>query len=206
VLHCHRWEYVEIWVGCKHLYLIQGEMPLLRDLNFGPIKFRRDFQPHTLLFDRAPQLKRVTLPLGFPLDSIRLPWAQLTHLDAQLHYAHECLEIMNMASHLVDCKLCVLALMGNPLPVVLHPHLRHLSLFAADSTVRVRLWRVLHKMTLPALRTLRLSAKRFPLDSLKEFVSRSHCILEELAISQPSQPLAAYREALPSVGTITLLK
>jgi hypothetical protein len=113
---------------------------------------------------------------------------------------------MNMASHLVDCKLCVLALMGNPLPVVLHPHLRHLSLFAADSTVRVRLWKALHKMTLPALRTLRLSAKRFPLDLLQEFVSRSHCILEELALSQPSQPLAEYREALPSVGTITLLK
>jgi hypothetical protein len=206
LLHCHRWEYVEIWVDCKHLYLTQGEMPLLRDLNFGPIKFRRDFQPHALLFDDAPQLKRITLPLRFSLNSIRLPWAQLTHLDAQFHFDNECLEIMNMAPHLVDCKLCVLASMGNLLPVVVHPHLRHLSLFAADSTIRVRLWKVLDKMTLPALRTLRLNAKRFPLDSLKEFVSRSHCILEELAISQPSQPLVTYREALPSVGTVTLLK
>jgi hypothetical protein len=190
-------------VACRHLYLIQGEMPLLRDLNFGTTSFQRqDYQPHTV-FDRAPQLKRVTLPLRFFLPTIRLPWAQLTHLDAQLDFDNQCMKMMTMASHLVDCKLRVIA-SRKLLPVVVHPHLRHLSLFAADSTIRVRLWKVLDKMTLPALRTLRLNAKRFPLDSLKEFVSRSHCILEELAISQPSQPLVTYREALPSVGTVTL--
>jgi hypothetical protein len=194
-------------VACRHLYLIQGEMPLLRDLNFGTTSFQRqDYQPHTV-FDRAPQLKRVTLPLRFFLPTIRLPWAQLTHLDAQLDFDNQCMKMMTMASHLVDCKLRVIA-SRKLLPVVVHPHLRHLSLFTADSTVRVRLCNVLDKMTLPALRTLRLNAnlQRFLLDSLEAFVLRSHCILEELAISQPSQPLAAYREALPSVGTITLLK
>jgi hypothetical protein len=63
VPHCQRWEHVELTVPFKHLFLIQGEMPLLSYLKLDLSQFTgHDGSPTLRLFDRAPQLKRLSLP------------------------------------------------------------------------------------------------------------------------------------------------
>jgi hypothetical protein len=64
VLHCRRWEYITILMPLKHMHLIHGDMPLLRQLTFGPTELlsESDEPPAALmLFDRAPQLYHVSL-------------------------------------------------------------------------------------------------------------------------------------------------
>ncbi|KAJ7479742.1 hypothetical protein FB451DRAFT_164345 [Mycena latifolia] len=214
VVHCKRWERIELLMPLAELHLIQGEMPLLRDLTFGPTELSRDF-PLISLFDHAPQLKRVRLTECFMPSAIRLPWAQLTHLEADCLYKYECMDILSHATSLVDCIVTV----ASSSETIEHPtaltltHLRHLALLANDADTDIYLTDILDNLTLPALHTLRISAYGTNmLKTLKSFISRSHCTLEELRIeeessqssdsSQSSLGYAAYREAFPSIGSI----
>ncbi|KAJ7028557.1 hypothetical protein C8F04DRAFT_62795 [Mycena alexandri] len=66
LLYCRRWEQVEICIPFEHLHLIQHfEMPLLRDLTFGPCDYPSQTADEDFvaleLFDRALQLKAISL-------------------------------------------------------------------------------------------------------------------------------------------------
>ncbi|KAJ7620664.1 hypothetical protein B0H17DRAFT_1113604 [Mycena rosella] len=207
LLHCRRWEHIEICVSFEAFGVIQGDMPLLRHLRFGPTELPSELAPALTLFDRAPQLKSVILTGCFLPSILHLPWAQLTHLDGECLYEYECTEVFGQATNLVRCTIgvCSSAEPYTPLPVAhVLPHLRHLILFATDGDACLMM--ILDNVTLPALRTLRVAEPSLdtkPLDSLSTFISRSQCTLEELRIDDGSMPLTAYREAFPSIGTIT---
>jgi hypothetical protein len=207
MLHCQRWEHVELRMPSEHLYLIQGEMPLLQKLTFGYI-FLSGHATLTL-FDRAPKLTAIVLKESFVLNpAVTLPWEQLTHLEADCLYEHECIDILRAAPRLAACTVSVCPsnedVVATPIPT--HMHLRHMVLLVSedDDDPEVRLWMMLDCLTLPALRTLKLSEPGITLGSLKAFISRSHCALEELRIVKSSVSGMTYREALPSVGTITV--
>ncbi|KAJ7676355.1 hypothetical protein B0H17DRAFT_1080213, partial [Mycena rosella] len=184
-------------------------MPLLRDLTFGPPGLPSNDEPIISLFDRAPQLQNVHLTGCFVPSVIRLPWAQLTHLEGEYLYEHECTEILSLATDLVHCTMtvCISPTLYIPLSAVpTLPHLRHLSLLSADDDAR--LVKILDNVTLPALRTLRVAEPCLgtdPVEALKAFISRSQCTLEELYIDDSLLLLDAYCEAFPSIGTIRIV-
>jgi hypothetical protein len=73
----------------------------------------------------------------------------------------------------------------------------------------VDLSNVLNALTLPTLRTLEVPELYVsmvdPLATLKDFVSRSRCTLDELLVTGPSAlSVPEYRKALPSVRRIVL--
>jgi hypothetical protein len=205
VVHSRRWQNVSVLVPFKHLHLIQGDMPLLRDLAFGPYDFPHNVEAAVTLFDGAPHLNRVVLMRYFVKSIMTLPWAQLTHLEAHCVYEDECTDILRDAPNLVSCTFCVCcALEGGTINVVpVHAHLRDMVLLI-DNDPDVRLWIILNCLTLPALRTLRVVERGITLGSLKAFISRSQCTLEELQIDASSMPELTYREAFPTIGTLTL--
>jgi hypothetical protein len=190
------------------MHLIQGEMPMLLDVTIGPGDLPNDNGEleTVILFDRAPPLKMVVLTRYFLEVAMTLPWAQLTHLEAHCLYEDECINILQAAPRLVTCTVRVCfsdedTVVRPAVPV--HAHLRDVALLL-DGNPIVRLWMVLDCLTLPALRTLWLSGRCIKMDSLKAFILRSQCTLEELRITDATLSESEYRQALPPFGTITL--
>ncbi|KAF7334589.1 hypothetical protein MVEN_02288800 [Mycena venus] len=206
LLHCRRWEHVQICMHFQHLHLVQGDMPRLQSLTFGPRIFpSTDEQLH--LFDQAPGLKRVTLTRYFLFSLYRLPWAQLTHLDGHYLYEIECAELLRDATNLVRCTFGI-CYSEDPeysvIPAVPgHNHLRHLILRRGEGSIpQVDSSQLLDGLTLPALCSLEVYGPCITLRSLKEFVTRSHCILQELRVVDSSEEEEIYREAFPFIRDI----
>ncbi|KAF7374054.1 F-box domain-containing protein [Mycena sanguinolenta] len=205
VAHCSRWEHLEVLVPFDSLHLLKGDMPLLRDLTFGPIDLRHDVHSALSLFQHAPALHQITLTSCFLNATVLLPWAQLTHLDAHCLYEDECTDILCAAPLLVTCTLSVCCsdddiVIGPAVPV--HTILASVSLLAEDPDVR--LWLVLDCLTLPALRLLQVAEPCISLGGLAAFVARSGCALDELTITDATLEEEAGREVLPSVGEISM--
>ncbi|KAF7334556.1 hypothetical protein MVEN_02285500 [Mycena venus] len=199
VAHCTRWAHLDLLIPFDSLHLLQDHpMPLLRDLTIGPTDLRHDVDFTLPLFiDNAPQLRHVVLTSCFLNATIRLPWAQLTHLDAHCLYEHECTDILRAAPVLVLCTLSVCCsdddvVVGPAVPV--HEHLRKVTLLAEDPDVR--LWLVLDCLTLPALRKLQVAEPCITLESLVAFVQRSQCALEELRVTDATLSESAFRDVL----------
>ncbi|KAJ6589361.1 hypothetical protein B0H19DRAFT_1248909 [Mycena capillaripes] len=205
VAHCARWEHLNVLVPFDHMHRLTGDMPLLRGLTFGPTDLRYDVDFTLSLFERAPQLRRIVLTPCFLSANVSLPWAQLTHLDADCLYEHECIEILRAAPRLVACTLNVCCsdedavFVDTAIPA--HPHLRNMALLVDD--VDVRLWRVLACLTLPALCRLQIPEPCIRLESLTALVERSQCALEELCITRAMLDEPAFRDAVPTVGRIS---
>ncbi|KAJ6511164.1 hypothetical protein C8R45DRAFT_966256 [Mycena sanguinolenta] len=205
VTHCNRWENLEVLIPFDSLNLLKGDMPLLRDLTFGPIDLRHDVHSALPLFEAAPALRHLTLTSCFLNATVLLPWAQLTHLDAHCLYEHECTDILRAAPLLVTCTLSVCCsdddiVVGPAVPV--HTNLAKMSLLAEDPDVR--LWLVLDCLTLPALRRLQVAEPCVTLAGLAAFSERSGCVLDELKFTDATLEEEAVREALPSVGEISM--
>ncbi|KAJ6562479.1 hypothetical protein B0H19DRAFT_1144692 [Mycena capillaripes] len=207
ILHCQRWEYVDVVAPIEHLRLIQGDMPLLQNATFGPTIFPRGSSELTL-FDRAPQLKKVVFTRFSFKPVISVPWTQLTHLDAHCVFENECTAILSDATHLVHCQFSVC---GGEEPstqvAVVHAHLRHLTFVVYDLDAEADLQGLLDNLTLPAIHTLRVYQSEGPLlDSFKAFISRSHCTLKELRVDGSSLSELTYREVLPSIESIIVVE
>ncbi|KAJ7149154.1 hypothetical protein C8R43DRAFT_888153, partial [Mycena crocata] len=213
VKHCERWEEVEIVMYSHHLHhlpQILGDTPLLRRLKFGPSNLPMDDGPELILFDRAPRLRDVVLTDCFLSSVMRLPWAQLTHLEALCLYEHECTEILSETTCLVHCTITVCSStrpyvrLAEPAAL---PDLRTLVLFVTDSD-DVELSKVLDNIAVPALRKLRVCEPcltRDPLGALKAFFARSRCELEELRVDEPRLEETQYREAFPAIKSIRFI-
>ncbi|KAJ7042925.1 hypothetical protein C8F04DRAFT_1075282 [Mycena alexandri] len=203
--HCERWQHVTLYIPSSRMHLIQGEMPQLRNLNFGPIN-SSTYGPFTL-FDRAPQLRTLFLTNNFFASNFRLPWGQITHLESASFYEHECLEILSEAAHLIRCSVTVypdppgVSVVEATIP--LRPHFCDLVLLVDDPEDD---WdcKILNRLTLPALRTLQVSELSVKLESLKAFMSRSQCTLLELRVTHATLPESAFRDVLPIFGAIIL--
>ncbi|KAF7352347.1 F-box domain-containing protein [Mycena venus] len=210
VLHCKRWEHVKICMPFEYLDVIQGEMPLLRNLTFGPAAGAPASPSETFpmleLFDHAPQLENVILTRYFFKSLFRLPWLQLTHIDGPCLYARECAEILRDATNLAHATFGVCYTSNTiPIPVVpVHHHLRYLILSLSDGSDYVHLRELLDNLTLPALCALQVYEPGITLDILKEFISRSRCNLENLRVEDSEEEEMTYRAALPFIRDITL--
>jgi hypothetical protein len=178
-------------------------------LTIGPTDLRSDVASTLPLFEGVPQLRHVVLTSCFLTSTIRLPWVQLTHLEAHCFYEHECIEILRDAPFLITCALSLCCSDGeldvDEWPdVPMHMHLRTLILRANTPDEDARMWLVLDRLTLPMLCTLEVTEPCMSLDSLVAFVSRSQCSLDELRVTHSTLRESAYRDLLPSVGAISL--
>ncbi|KAJ7728478.1 hypothetical protein B0H16DRAFT_1263867, partial [Mycena metata] len=188
VRHRRQWEHLDLVMSFRHLSIIQGDMPRLRHLIFGPNDNPIEDAPTPDLFNRSPQLVNVILTEDFVPSAISLPWTQFTRLEGLCLYEHECGEILTSARHLVHCTVTIVGLEQDAtIPdVPAHLHLQTLILHVSDMTrIEVDLSNLLSKLTLPALRTLQLPESYMPLDplpTLESFISRSRCFLRELII------------------------
>ncbi|KAJ7263143.1 hypothetical protein B0H12DRAFT_1103547 [Mycena haematopus] len=207
VLHSERWEHVDLYLTFEDLRILQGNMPLLRRLTFG---FHQSIPSAAIpanLFDCAPRLTDVVLTWNFEKWAINLPWHQLTRLNAYFLDLGECVEILRDAVNLVHCRIGVCGT-DNPTPVPTlpaHRHLSHLILRLADDyDSSLSLLPLFDKSTIPVLLTLQVYEPGITLHSLGEFISRSHCSLQELCIDRSSIPESTYREAFPFVKSIVL--
>ncbi|KAJ7042877.1 hypothetical protein C8F04DRAFT_1075092 [Mycena alexandri] len=199
--HCRRWEHLDALVHMEDINLMQSEMPLLRHLRFGPNAFCPRVSEPPTLFARAPLLRTVVLTDNFLIGRMRLPWAQLTHLYAECLYESECLEMVREATHLVSFTAGIVPLKypdpeensaGAGFTVPVHRHLRDLILHSLRPQYEWK-WKILDRLTLPALCRLQIPEARTTLESLKGFVSRSQCTLEELCVTHATLPESAFR-------------
>ncbi|KAF7336074.1 F-box domain-containing protein [Mycena sanguinolenta] len=131
--------------------LVPGQIPLLTELEISGIPFGHGTSPPLLTaFTEAPSLRKVWLS-NASLDTIHLPWIQLTHLTAAGCLA-ECLKILNETRNLevLDIVTDAQHTARSSLELTL-PHLR--TFRCSDGPEGV----LLSHLTLPALRTLELS-------------------------------------------------
>ncbi|KAF7334544.1 F-box domain-containing protein [Mycena venus] len=210
VAHCQRWEHVDLLIPFEYMDLIRGEMPLLRNLTFGPSNFPHGRARFPHLFSSAAQLQSVILTRNFFKSIMTLPWKQLTHLEADCLYEQECVDIFREVPLLVAGIFRVCQHPGRSdislgPAISPHDHLRNLILDAdEEAAIPPRLSMLLDCLTLPTLCTLQVAGPCITLESVAAFITRSQCYLEHLCIAGTSLSESAYRAALPPFGTFTL--
>ncbi|KAJ7770641.1 hypothetical protein B0H16DRAFT_1881620 [Mycena metata] len=194
---CARWEYLRVSLVNRPFLAIAGPLPLLRHLD---IAVEEPGVGDPVVFPEAPLLRSATLN-DLALETVILPWAQLTSLTLHFVYPHECVPVLQQTSNLVYCKLRLLKNTG-PWPDVTLPRLESLALvpFNSDNIVLG----YLETLITPALRELQIDENLLdvedPIHSLTSFISKSGCKLREMYISgtrNVSQDL--YSRAFPSV-------
>ncbi|KAJ7932066.1 hypothetical protein B0H13DRAFT_1956493 [Mycena leptocephala] len=133
----------------------------------------------------APLLRTVILNNEAALQVI-LPWAQLTSLTLFCVYPHECVPVLQQTSNLVRCKLHICFNPDNdqPGPDLTLPYLESLTLIDMNGNPGTGFKLKLSLSLLSA--------------SLKQFISKSGCKLEELRIAgQRARPQHSYRKVFP---------
>ncbi|KAJ7107703.1 hypothetical protein C8R44DRAFT_857828 [Mycena epipterygia] len=191
IRHCSRWADMMLVLPFEELDLIQGDMPRLRTLTFGPNMELEDDPPvaaRVVTFDRAPNLKNVVLSTFFNPFAITLPWSQITTVAGDL-YDSEVVEILRHTTNLehFTLQLCSPRLSA-PAMVPSLAHLNFLCISLHVLSIRPDAVHLLDSLTLPALQILQIDEHIFgyhPVDvmpSFTSFVSRTRN-LQELHIT-----------------------
>ncbi|KAF7367564.1 F-box domain-containing protein [Mycena sanguinolenta] len=202
--HRARLEYLAVnKASLAHLRdIAAGPMPLLCHLElrlFG--KNQHVPGGAKVSFLDAPLLRTVLLNFNAAVNTM-MPWAQLTALALFGLFPRECAPILQRASNLVHCQLAFAE--DDEEEDVLHVTLPALQTLALThyGLEHDAVTGYLHILTAPALRRLRVP-KSFlgpnAVDTLKSFISRSGCKLEELCITgRELGSLRSYQATFPS--------
>jgi hypothetical protein len=168
-------------------------MPLLRHLDLA-----LDV-PCVWTFPDMPLLRTAVLD-DVAAASVVLPWAQLTSLTLRYVYPEECAPILQRSSNLVHCDLEVWNSDDESRRDITLPYLEWLSLRSPNDGPVTGF---LNTLIVPTLHSLEIP-ERFlgtdPIDSLKSFVSKSGCKLQEVWITgKRNVPEHSFRQAFPLV-------
>jgi hypothetical protein len=127
------------------------------------------------LFESAPHLHR----FNTSSDRLTVPWSQLTDICIHSISIGRCLEILQQAQSLVDCRFTCLPTTDSSNFTTTTTLIRLAHLRTLDLTYEVE--NLLNPLVLPALRVLHLSdVKSFK--PLLQLLLRSKCPLERLAL------------------------
>jgi hypothetical protein len=199
VPHRARWEHLDFHLPPSHLRtIIDGAMPLLRHLVLAP---RTHAVTNILAFREVPLLRTVVLNRSATL-SVILPWVQLTSLTLLFVYPRDCFPILQQTSNLIRCELEVFFDRDNDQsgPDITLPYLESLSIDQCGVSLVTDFLEI---FIVPALRSLKIPEYFIdpnPIESLKVFISKSGCKLEEVHITGwRSLPQDSYRKAFPLI-------
>ncbi|KAJ6577954.1 hypothetical protein B0H19DRAFT_1229908 [Mycena capillaripes] len=202
VPHRARWEHLKLRVSASLLPQMKGPMPLLQHLHL--IYTVSPANPVNVAASCDVPLLRTVILTGYAALGVILPWAQLTSLTLLCVYAYECVQVLQQTSNLVCCELSVIVRSGDtPGPDITLPCLKSLTLTDTDERNRQRVTNLLGIFIVPSLRSLKI-ANQFlrpnPIASLRAFVSKSGCKLEEVHITGLiTVSKTSYREEFPSI-------
>ncbi|KAJ7123258.1 hypothetical protein C8R43DRAFT_1148085 [Mycena crocata] len=198
--HRARWEHLELsYVTYDILLYLRGPMPSLRHLD---ISFQDELSGAITVGD-APLLCSVRL-VSY-VDNVVLPWSQLTSLNLESVFPHECTVILKQTTLLVHCKLSFISYDDerDPQPDTELPFLESFVLMKGDLLQKS----YLYSLILPALATLQIpegDLEPNPIGGLKSFLSKSGCTLRELYITgNRNFTTAAYHRAFPTIPRIS---
>ena len=108
ILHCARWEYLDLYLSPSQLLTIEGPMPLLRHLR---LVLEEDPTVVVDAFRELPLLCTVILDTAVAADIV-LPWAQLTSLTLHHVYLEQCVPMLQQTSTLVHCEMEIYFISG----------------------------------------------------------------------------------------------
>nr|GAT51940.1 predicted protein [Mycena chlorophos] len=219
--HRRRWRDARITASLAQLARIGSAvdgLPVLDTLQIDPIDGPLENDLFEIISEgAAPRLSRIFFGERVFIWSIKLPWAQLTHLHAECFYPTEILKVFCFAPNLVSCNICVVNNREDrQLASVVMAHLRSLTLVShsgpgPDDEFRW-LSGVFHSgLTLPSLEVLRILYAPFEIDSaelgcLRSVLFRSECKLHKLWLSPSTEFLQAEaKAALPRFAEVIQL-
>ncbi|KIM77201.1 hypothetical protein PILCRDRAFT_12204 [Piloderma croceum F 1598] len=153
VQHCDRWRHLD-------LYLDDSMLPCLSSIKhhlpwLESIRIERPTRPRELdVFEVAPRLRSFCSGPHVYFTGLKLPWHQLTDLNAHIHTITECLNILQLVPNLVKCTLynqSSLSEASTPpqnIPILTFPHLRFFSI------LRIHPDEIFKHLQLPVIHTL----------------------------------------------------
>ncbi|KAK7031755.1 F-box domain-containing protein [Favolaschia claudopus] len=208
--HRSQWEHIKLYGVRADISpsIFEEATPRLRTLEvytFGPSSIHAPVQ---FRVQDAPLLRRVLLPIDGGMYPV-LPWTQLTHLDLHKVSGDDCANVLGRVPQLVDCNLTLrrhnpeLTSSDDHAPDILLRSLEHLRLdLDIDSVADPKF---IHRFVVPSLRSLQIPEvfiQPNPVESLKKFISKSGCKLEDLFIIEPVVAESLYRTEFPSIARI----
>jgi len=156
--------------------------PLWADCGLTPSK-RKRFN----LFEFAPLLRDVHVD-GYYLSNVDIPWEQLDRFTLQHVYLDECFYALVKTPNLTYCRIYTILINDvnrdtaeNSIEL---PLLQELVIHSASWA---NISRLLSKMTVPLLETLKISASRFesePVELPASFLCDPNCLLKRLRLSE----------------------
>jgi hypothetical protein len=169
---------------------LDGPLPLLRLLDVE-LSHRQPFASHQM-----PLLRTACLT-GIAVPHLGLPWLQLTCLTVRYISTSTCTTVLQKTTNLVHCKLDLSGPGSDQLDIVL-PSLESLTFDRTGHTPGY-----LNSFIVPALRSLDIPERSLvlnPIRSLKSFISKSGCRLQEVHITgERTVSEDSYRETFPSI-------
>lgn len=178
--HCHRWYDVDLYQLprslLRSLTRIQGHLPLLRSLRINMLKV--DSGDALNLFASAQNLR--TVDLCFALDTVALPWSQITSCK-MVENGASCLKVLSECTSLTHGIFQLAHSSARDTPIAAHlPHLTTLVLKPA-----LDLTTFFDALTLPALTALEIlpwsmDHTTWPQATFSRFVFRSACAITKL--------------------------
>ncbi|KAJ7225237.1 hypothetical protein B0H12DRAFT_277083 [Mycena haematopus] len=188
-----RWEHLMLHAPASFIPKLAGPMPMLRSLDLSSFTMGSN----VFVFYEVPQLRTVVLT-SIVSSTVTLPWVQLTCLTLNYVGANRCIQILAKTLNLVKCELIVTHEADNLINLDLAlPCLESLSLCTYYPVF-------LHYFIVPSLCRLELDERLLgaePISTLRSFISRSGCRLQEVCIIRDSLGTRkSLRQAFPPIS------
>jgi hypothetical protein len=205
ISHSERWEHISLILPFDDFRWLDRHFPLLCDLTFTPHD-TFDTESPFMVVRNAPHLTGVVLGQFFDTSNVVLPWSQLTSIDIELLTVDGAADILRETTVLVNLR-CNLGGGSGAVPIAIPPllHLESLTLFSYDKFSSNYQQLLLDALSTPALQHLSISERDFafkPISTITSLLSRSHCSLDSLHITNWDFDRGDYRAAFPSIEVI----
>jgi hypothetical protein len=138
VKYCDRWKHVEINLPSPmllRLYSVRHRLPWLESLHISKQDIRFHLPLALDIFDFAPRLRILRIDSRILLGKLKVPWNQLTELDAHYTSVTACLSILQLVPNLIKCKMhCdswvnpTDSILSHPMPILRFQHLQSLCI------------------------------------------------------------------------------
>jgi hypothetical protein len=138
VQYCDRWKHIEISLPSPmllRLYPVRHRLPWLESLRISRQDLRHHFPLALDIFDFAPRLQILRIDSHISLERLKVPWNQLTELDAHYTSVTACLSTLQLVPNLVKCRMhCdswvnpTDSILSHPMPILRFQHLQSLCI------------------------------------------------------------------------------